>query len=90
MAPADAEHGFAFIAFDRSVYAVAVLVTHIGAEVRIDRWFLTRSGAVLDPSIFSVHRSCSAQTASPHCLVDASFAAFEHRLPTAPPQKIRG
>ena len=30
MAPADAEHGFAFIAFDCPVYPLAVFVTNVG------------------------------------------------------------
>src|ERR1700730_18254953 len=43
MAPADAEHRFAFRPFDISVNSLAVFVTHLSAEVccRVDRWLLT-------------------------------------------------
>jgi hypothetical protein len=41
MAPADTEHGLAFIAFDCPVYTLAVLVAHLGAKVcRVDRRLL--------------------------------------------------
>jgi hypothetical protein len=41
MAPADAEHGFSFIAFDCPVYTLAVLMAYLGPDVRrVDRWLL--------------------------------------------------
>ena len=58
MAPADAEHGFAFIAFDCPVYTLAMLVTNLGANVQgIDRRLLTRCEPVPDPSVITVHVS---------------------------------
>jgi hypothetical protein len=33
VAEADAEHGFAFVPFDRFIYALAAFVTHLNAEV---------------------------------------------------------
>jgi len=42
MAEANAEHWFAFIPFDISVYTLAVLVAYLGADVRcVDSWLLT-------------------------------------------------
>jgi hypothetical protein len=60
MAPADAEHGFAFIAFDCPVYTLAMLVTNLGANVQgIDRRLLTGCELVPYPSaiVVTVHTS---------------------------------
>jgi hypothetical protein len=41
MAPADAEHCFAFIAFDCPVYTLEVYVAYLGADVHcVDNWLL--------------------------------------------------
>jgi hypothetical protein len=56
MTEADAEHGFAFVLFDRSIYALAAFVTYLSANVhRVDRWLL--AGCELMPRhlIIPVH-----------------------------------
>jgi hypothetical protein len=56
MAPADAERGFAFIAFNCPVYSLAVLVTNLGANVRcIDSWLLAGCKPMPYPTILAIH-----------------------------------
>ena len=56
MAPANAEHGFAFIAFDCPVYPPAVLVTNLGANVRcVDRRLLAGCEPVSHYLIIPLH-----------------------------------
>ena len=60
MTEADAEHGFAFVLFDRSIYALAAFVTHLSANVRcVDRWLLAGCEPVPYPSVvvITVHVS---------------------------------
>jgi hypothetical protein len=56
MAEADTKHWFAFIPFESPVNSLAVLVTHLRAEVcRVDRRFLAGCELVPQPFIISVH-----------------------------------
>jgi hypothetical protein len=57
MAPAaDTEDHFAFIALDGLIEALAVLVTHLSANVhRVDRRLLTGCELVPYPSVISAH-----------------------------------
>ena len=56
MAPAGAEDHFAFIPFDCSVYSLAMLVTHLSANVRsVDGWLLTGCELMPYPSVIPVH-----------------------------------
>ena len=56
MAPADAEYGLAFIAFDCPVYTLAVLVAYLSAKVcRVDRRLFARWELMPQHLIVPVH-----------------------------------
>jgi hypothetical protein len=56
MTEADAEHGFAFVAFDHSIYGLALLVASLSAKVRcVDSWLFARCELMPYPSIISGH-----------------------------------
>jgi hypothetical protein len=56
MTQANAEHGFAFIAFDCPVYTLAVFVTHFGADVRcVESWLVAGCKPMPYPSVVTIH-----------------------------------
>jgi hypothetical protein len=56
MAEANAEHWFAFIAFDCSVNSLATFVTHFSAYVPgVDGWLLTRCEPMSHHLVIPVH-----------------------------------